>query len=81
MSRGGEEATAQQQGQRDNKLANNRKTGEEASVHKRWQSIERTRGGGSGMRGVKTTSWQMRGKGGGGTSGQRGGSVLKMRGR
>jgi hypothetical protein len=76
-SREQEEVMAQQQGQCNNQLANKSQTGDEASVDKKRQSVERTRGGHGAMRGVATTSRQMRGKRGGGTSGQRGSSVLK----
>jgi hypothetical protein len=76
-SRDQEEAAAQQQGLRDNQLANKRQTGEETSADWVRRSIEKTRGGSGVTRGITTTSWQMRGKSGGGPSGQRGGGVLK----
>ncbi len=74
-SRGQEEAAAQQQREQDNQVANNRQIGGEASADKRWQSIKRMTGSSCAIRGVTTTSRQMRGKRGGGASRQQGSSV------
>ncbi len=76
-SREQEKVAVQQQGQCDNQLENKRQTGGEVSLDRVGGSIKRTRGGGGTTRGVAITSWQTRGKRGGGTSGQRGGGVLK----
>jgi hypothetical protein len=73
-TRGGGSA---KQGQHNNQLVNKRQTIGEASAVRRQWSVKRTRDGCGARRGIATTSQQMKDKRGGGTSGQRGGSVLK----